>query len=68
MGRGGACVPREVLVQARVGHGRRRAESERKWFLLKTLTENSHLLDSPRLLEAEDEVCFTGNWAEWRLE
>ena len=38
MGRAGACVPREVLVEARVGHGRRRAESERKWFLLKTLT------------------------------
>ena len=28
MGGAGACVPREVLVEARVGHGRRRAESE----------------------------------------
>ena len=66
MGGAGACVGREVLVEARVGHGRRRAVNN--GYTKKKLTEFRHLLDSPRLLETEAELCFTGNWAEWRLE
>ena len=66
----GPGVRGEVLIQAGVRHGRGRAVGKIKLFKRKyNNKKNSHLLDSPRLLEAEAELCLTGKCeAEWRLE